>query len=67
MFLIVGVDVDQRCHGVLVAADHGAGDGGQGEEPHGVHWLDVERTGPDRLLVEQDPFWGASEGDRFRF
>ncbi len=33
VMLIVGVDVDQLVHGVLVAADHGAGDGCQGEEP----------------------------------
>ena len=33
MLLIVGVDVDQLVHGVLIAADHRAGHGGQGEEP----------------------------------
>lgn len=67
MLLIVGVDVDQRVHRVLVAADHGSGGGGQREEPDCVRGFQMQGTGPNCLLVEKDSFWGSEEGDGRRF
>src|SRR5258708_19233159 len=64
---MVGVNVHEGGHGVLVAADHGSRGCGQRKEPHGVERFHVQGTCPDGFLVEQDTFWGSEEGDWVRF